>query len=165
MLNADDFKKIVNCTPLIALDFILKNSKEEYFLGKRINSPARGFYFVPGGRILKSESLESAVQRLTQGELGIPLAPSTFKLKGIYEHLYEDSFFGPQISTHYIVIALESIVVLDGVGLDVTQHSSVKKFTRNELMASDEVHPYTKNYFINHPSNALKLNEQQERGR
>ena len=69
MLSNKDFQNIINMTPLVALDIIIRFNNK-ILLGKRINEPAKGYYFIPGGRILKNESLEKACLRLTKKELG-----------------------------------------------------------------------------------------------
>ncbi|HGY7193620.1 TPA: NUDIX domain-containing protein, partial [Escherichia coli] len=58
-LDDNAFKNIIRNTPLISIDLIIQNEKDEYLVGKRNNRPARGFWFVPGGRILKDESLDN----------------------------------------------------------------------------------------------------------
>ena len=53
-LSKTDFSFIVKNTPLISIDFCILKGKK-ILLGKRLNSPAKDFYFVPGGRIRKGE--------------------------------------------------------------------------------------------------------------
>ena len=48
MLSKSVFKNIIASTPLVALDFIIEYDNC-FLLGKRINEPAKGYYFVPGG--------------------------------------------------------------------------------------------------------------------
>lgn len=92
-------------TPLISIDLLIQNEYGEYLLGLRRNRPAQGYWFVPGGRVLKDESLNDAFKRLTFEELGIELERNQAHFKGVYEHFYEDSVFGEAPGTHYIVLA------------------------------------------------------------
>ncbi len=64
------FKTIVANTPLISIDFIIRNSEGKALLGQRQNRPAQNFWFVPGGRIFKDESFENAFKRISLEELG-----------------------------------------------------------------------------------------------
>ncbi len=64
-LRQEDFATVVRSTPLVSLDFIVENSRGEFLLGKRTNRPAQGYWFVPGGRVQKDETLEAAFERLT----------------------------------------------------------------------------------------------------
>ncbi|EBJ0303957.1 GDP-mannose mannosyl hydrolase, partial [Salmonella enterica] len=103
-LRQEDFAAVVRTTPLISLDFIVENGQGEILLGRRLNRPAQGYWFVPGGRVCKDETLEAAFERLTQAELGVrlPLAAGTFY--GVWQHFYDDNFSGEDFSTHYIVL-------------------------------------------------------------
>jgi len=108
-LDLPTFQTVVASTPLVAIDLVVRNGRGEVFLGLRVNRPAYGFWFVPGGRIRKNESLDSAFRRITQDELGRPFERATARLLGVYEHFYEDSVFanagfGPD--THFVVLTL-----------------------------------------------------------
>ena len=141
----DEFKTIVQATPLISIDFIVKNSKNEILLGKRINRPAKGTWFVPGGRVLKDEQFEQAFHRLIKTELNLDKAESTFK--GIYQHFYDDNFSGDNFSTHYVVLAYE--IKLDSAELTLPkeQHSTYKWLAKDELLNDETVHVHSKWYF------------------
>ncbi|MES3812054.1 GDP-mannose mannosyl hydrolase, partial [Escherichia coli] len=102
-LDDNAFKNIIRNTPLISIDLIIQNEKDEYLVGKRNNRPARGFWFVPGGRILKDESLDNGFARLTQNEIGIKMIRNESTFLGIFQHFYDDNFFNNEFSTHYIV--------------------------------------------------------------
>ncbi|HAH56817.1 MAG TPA: GDP-mannose mannosyl hydrolase, partial [Bacteroidales bacterium] len=80
-----------------------KNKKGEYLLGLRKNQPAQGYWFVPGGRVQKNETLDIAFQRLVQEELGVKLERSQAQFNGLFEHFYKESIFGEYVSTHYVV--------------------------------------------------------------
>ncbi|EEV8692583.1 GDP-mannose mannosyl hydrolase, partial [Escherichia coli] len=43
MLTDEEFINVIKLTPLISIDFIVKNKRNEILLGKRVNSPARGY--------------------------------------------------------------------------------------------------------------------------
>jgi colanic acid biosynthesis protein WcaH len=110
MLNDDTFRTVINSTPLISIDLVVRDSSGNIFLGQRLNRPAQGFWFVPGDRILKGESLANAFKRLTFVELDIVDA----QYLGLYEHFYNDSIYtdeheGIDISTHYVVNGFEVV--------------------------------------------------------
>ena len=64
MLPQDTFKTIVASTPLISIDLKVRDHQNNVLLGKRVNRPAQGCWFVHGGRVLKDESIEQAFIRL-----------------------------------------------------------------------------------------------------
>ncbi len=49
-LDRDTFKTIIDTTPLVSIDLLLRNAQGQILVGKRVNRPAQGFWFVPGGR-------------------------------------------------------------------------------------------------------------------
>ena len=61
-LNHDDFVEVVKKTPLVSIDLIVENDRNEVLLGFRKNEPAKNYWFVPGGRILKNERIAEAFE-------------------------------------------------------------------------------------------------------
>ncbi|WP_259346526.1 NUDIX domain-containing protein [Vibrio rotiferianus] len=51
-------------TPLVSIDLVIENAQGQTLLWLHNNRPAQGFWFVPGGRVLKGESLKDAFLRL-----------------------------------------------------------------------------------------------------
>lgn len=87
-LDAETFQTVVASTPLISIDLLVENEQGEYLLGMRNNRPAQGYWFVPGGRVQKNETLDEAFKRLTRMELGVELERTDARFKGVYEHFY-----------------------------------------------------------------------------
>ena len=151
-LDLPTFQTVVASTPLVAIDLVVRNGRGEVFLGLRVNRPAYGFWFVPGGRIRKNESLDSAFRRITQDELGCPFERATARLLGVFEHFYEDSVFanagfGPD--THYVVLSY--CLELDDSTLQppAEQHQQYRWWPQDELRFSSRVHENTRAYFTN----------------
>ena len=145
MLPLATFKTVVESTPLISIDFIVKNKEEKFLLGKRINRPAKGAWFVPGGRVLKGETFEQAFYRLIKSELNLDNAESIFK--GIYQHFYDDNFSEENFSTHYIVLAYKIAFNADLNSLPKEQHSNYRWLSKEELLNDKTVHLHSKWYF------------------
>lgn len=148
-LPDETFKSVIQHTPLISIDLIVRNQQGKVLLGQRINAPAKGYWFVPGGRIRKNESLDDAFVRLVKEELGIKsgLTRADAKFLGIFEHFYNDCVFNSEISTHYIVLAYELSV--DNLNfLTFKQHSKYRWLEENLLMRNKEVNEFTVKYFL-----------------
>ncbi|PTP60934.1 GDP-mannose mannosyl hydrolase [Vibrio splendidus] len=145
MLPLDTFKVIIESTPLISIDFIVRSNEGKVLLGKRLNRPAQGYWFVPGGRILKDESFVTAFNRLIKNELSLEFAETKFK--GIHQHFYDDNFSGNDFTTHYVVLAYEIILDEELVNLPLEQHSSYKWLSLDDLLSDEQVHKHTKWYF------------------
>jgi colanic acid biosynthesis protein WcaH len=145
-LSADDFAHVVKSTPLISIDLIVRNIQGNVLLGKRLNRPAQGSWFVPGGRVFKDEKLDDAFKRTVKTELGIDMDRAQSKFLGVYEHFYSNNVFNEEFSTHYIVLAYEISVDEDSIILN-NQHSSYRWFDEEALLSNLEVYKYTKEYF------------------
>ncbi|MBP8150801.1 MAG: GDP-mannose mannosyl hydrolase [Xylophilus sp.] len=150
LLDDATFRAVVEATPLVSIDLVVRRPDGQLLLGLRHNRPAQGFWFVPGGRIRKGETLDAAFERLTQAELGVKMARRDARLLGVYEHLYQDSVFGdgPQApSTHYVVLGYEVPCVAElEASLPLEQHARFDWFDLAAVLALDSVHPNTKAY-------------------
>ncbi|MFH4484129.1 GDP-mannose mannosyl hydrolase [Vibrio diabolicus] len=147
-LALNTFKIVVESTPLVSIDLVVRNKQGHVLLGERTNRPAHGYWFVPGGRILKDETFEQAFKRLTKIELGTELTLSEAKFIGPYEHHYDDNFSGAGFSTHYVVLGYEVTLNIDTGDLPKEQHGAYKWWSVDELLASKWVHQNTKDYFV-----------------
>lgn len=150
LLSVDEFSKLVAIAPLISIDLVVTNEQGEILLGKRHNKPAQNFWFVPGGRILKNETIDNAFKRLTFDELGISIPRNEANFLNVHEHFYSDSCFGEGLidpTTHYIVLAYALVInQLQLTKLPNSQHSFFRWWSKQDAIASDEVHTHSKLY-------------------
>lgn len=84
---------VINSTSLISIDLVVYNEKDEVFLGKRLNVPAKGFLFVSDGCIQKNETPDSTFSSLLSEALGINpgINCKNVKFLGIYGHYFDKS--------------------------------------------------------------------------
>jgi len=141
------FETVIDSTPLISIDLVVKNQLGQALLGFRTNRPAQDYWFVPGGRIQKNESMKAAFTRLCENELGLTCAIEDAKCLGYFEHFYDDSVFGDHVSTHYVVLGYEIIVDESQLSLPTEQHSQYQWFDVNTLLTQENVHQHSKWYF------------------
>ncbi len=141
------FQTVIKHTPLVSIDLVIYNESDEILLGYRKNRPAKGYWFVPGGRVQKDENLVNAFARLTNDELGCAFDFNDAEFIGPYEHMYADNVMGEDFSTHYVVLAYRINVSNLLLSLPKNQHSDYKWMTKGELLASKNVHKHTKWYF------------------
>lgn len=143
------FKTVISSTPLISIDLVVLNEKDEVLLGKRLNAPAKGYWFVPGGRVQKNETLDQAFQRLLKEELGIGsgMTRADAKFLGVFEHFYDDNVFDQSASTHYVVLAYKIQFQYMLKKLPILQHGEYRWISEKELLLDTLVHSNTKNYF------------------
>ncbi len=146
-LTTELFKTVVANTPLISIDLIIQDLLGRVLLGKRLNRPAKDYWFVPGGRIVKDETMAQAFERLVREELGLARTICEAQFLGPFEHMYSDNFSGDGFSTHYVVLGYRLLVDVDLDKLPKEQHGTYQWFDVSELLASDFVHANTKLYF------------------
>jgi len=143
MVDSEIFECIVKNTSLISIDFVVKK-KDKILLGKRINNPAKGYWFTIGGRIYKNEKISEAQKRILKNELDYEgkFEPAFI---GVFEHFYDTGFNG--VPTHYVNLAY--MINLDKISLNLPfeQHSEYIWLEVDEIMKRKDVHSYVKNYF------------------
>ncbi|RKP51265.1 GDP-mannose mannosyl hydrolase [Trinickia fusca] len=150
MLTDAEFLEAVRLTPLISIDLIASDEHGRVLVGERRHAPARGSWFVPGGRIRKDESLDAAFARTVEDELGIAHAVrGDARFVGVFEHHYADENFAaaPGISTHYIVLAYALAIAGDTPLTRFAQHHRYAWLLPDELRLREDVHAFTKAYF------------------
>jgi colanic acid biosynthesis protein WcaH len=145
-LDDNAFLRVIEATPLVSIDLLIRNQRGQVLLGKRSNRPALGCWFVPGGRIRKNETVNAALRRISAGELGIVIEEA--KLVGAFDHIYPDNFAGePGINTHYVVLAFETHLQAGEQVRPDAQHSDLRWWDVEEARSSMDVHENTKAYF------------------
>jgi colanic acid biosynthesis protein WcaH len=148
LLDAETFADIVANAPLIAFDLIVEDREGQALLGLRRNPPAQGYWFVPGGRIRKGETLDIAFSRITCEELGEPIARSKARFIDVFEHFYDTNFRGTAgAATHYVVHAYRLRLDRDALRLPAQQHSRYTWMSPEQARQRADVHPYTQAYF------------------
>jgi colanic acid biosynthesis protein WcaH len=148
MLTDEEFLSVIDRTPLVSIDLVMRDFQGRLLLGLRTNEPAKGSWFVPGGRIRKGETLDDAFARITADELGVPLLLSGASLFGAFTHQYETNFISAaNVSTHYVVLAYELITPSLPVALPFAQHAEFRWWSEDDAIRSETVHPNNLPYF------------------
>jgi colanic acid biosynthesis protein WcaH len=144
-----DFMQVVEYSPLVSIDLIIENPAGEALLGFRRNEPAGGFWFVPGGRVLKNEKLDDAFRRLSLIEIGVALERREGEWLGVYEHFYATNAgklagFG----THYVVLAYKLCLTAEQMQLPIgEQHEEYRWQSTRAIGGDQSVHHHSRAYF------------------
>jgi colanic acid biosynthesis protein WcaH len=160
-LSNEEFIEVIDRTPLVSIDLVIRDDRGRILLGRRVNEPAAGKWFVPGGRIHKENNVDAAeknidatFESICEKEILEKHSRSEARLINVYTHIYDTNVYKtPGISTHYVVLAHE--LCLDKpINLTSTpQHSEFKWFSREEAdpemnkNADPDVHPNVLPYF------------------
>lgn len=132
------YQQIHEVLPIACVDVIIKKS-DAFLLAKRNNKPAQGQWFLPGGRVLKGESLKEAAGRKIQEEIGIKVTIE--KILGIDETTFPDGPFGGPTHTINIVFLATPLNENETIILD-KQNSEYRWFSHID----DSWHPYVKKF-------------------
>lgn len=123
-LPFEEFKSIYSKVPRLCVDLVIKNDQGVVF-SKRSIPPAVGMWHFPGGTVLLRETIQDAVKRIAQDELGIDV--EIIKLLG-YIEFFKDKPQGTEIYGQSVSLALLAHPLSDQIrGSD--QGKEVKFFT------------------------------------
>ena len=124
--------------PVPCVDFVLYH-KGKVLLTYRTQEPAKGQWWVQGGRIFKHETFAQALQRLAKREIGSEI--KVIKQIGAYEFHSDKANFEVKTGTHDVVVVFLAVPANDNfmVSMDET-HSQYKWIDRIE----EGLHSYVK---------------------
>lgn len=141
-ISDNEWETVVRNVPIVSIDLVVR-SADGIILGKRTNRPAKGEWFVPGGRVHKHEQLVDAARRVASEELSIDV--EVVETLGAYEHLYHEAEIDGVGGKHYLAngFVVETEVGIDEIELD-DQHGSLCAFAPDKLPT--DLHEYTVAY-------------------
>lgn len=143
-IPTDDWRTIVKHSPIVSVDLLVRIDGG-IVLGKRQNEPAKGYWFVPGGRVQKGESREEAVHRVAKEELDADI--QLVESLGAYEHFYDTADVEDAGGKHYL--ANGYVVEPESGGFEADeQHSELRIF--NEC--PEPLHQYVRQYLVSSSS-------------
>tara|TARA_Y100000766_G_C18829410_1_gene567266 strand:- start:428 stop:877 length:450 start_codon:yes stop_codon:yes gene_type:complete len=135
--------------PIFGIDMIIFSREKGILMGHRINNPAKGKLFVPGGRVYKNERISEAFHRILLGETGLTYSFEETTSLGLYEHFYDvTSWSTNKCCTHYIIEARLIEIDTENIKIKINltdQHSSVEWISLEDI-ASKDIHYYSKLY-------------------
>ena len=143
-LEDQEFLQLIKLAPLFSIDLVVVNNRRELLVGKRVNSPAKDWWFVPGGRVYKDETLKNAFSRITTSELGMGYDITKCQPLGIYEHFYDVCMLCESTSTHYINTPYLILVNESEIRAPKVQHHSYRWVSLDEVDQDPLIHKNSK---------------------
>jgi colanic acid biosynthesis protein WcaH len=152
-----EFEAALASLPLVSVDWVVSDPAGAVLCGLRLNAPARGAWFTPGGRVHKGEALAAALKRVAMSELGAPEALAAEWLAraqpmGAWDHFYEDSAFSATAPTHYVnlphalALSWPEVQALRETLPVGEQHSAWRWIPADSAESSKRVHPHVGPY-------------------
>lgn len=120
----DEWAIIVRHVPIVSVDLLVRYDGGILF-GKRTNEPAKGEWFIPGGRVQKGETRHNAVHRVASGELDISV--DIVESLGAFEHIYDCSDVAEVEKKHYLANGYV-VDVANGEPKTDDQHEALRVF-------------------------------------
>ena len=100
-IEQDLYQELRAKLPIVCVDLLVISKERWYLLVKRSESPAKGVWWFPGGRIFKGEAIKDACLRKAREELGIEL--DVGDIVSVEESIFKDE--DPVIHTINIIVA------------------------------------------------------------
>tara|TARA_B100001250_G_scaffold32608_1_gene26603 strand:- start:264 stop:683 length:420 start_codon:yes stop_codon:yes gene_type:complete len=128
---------------------IIFSRKCGVLMGRRINNPAKGKFFAPGGRVYKNERITDAFNRILLNETGLTFPFNKTTSMGLFEHFYNVTYWSTsECSTHYIIEARLIDVDPENIKLkiDLNEQHSDFEWISLENVQSNAIHYYSKMY-------------------
>ena len=137
-ISEEEWATVVRNVPVVSVDLVVRTPGGVLLL-ERTNRPAKGEWFVPGGRVRKGERLVEAVHRVASEELGV--AVEIEERLGAYEHLYDDAETPDAGGKHYLANGFLVRTDATEFALD-DQHGAARLFET----PPEDLHPYVRAY-------------------
>ena len=143
------WRTCVDSMPIFGIDIIIFSKEYGVLMGMRINNPAKGKLFVPGGRVYKNESMLDAFNRILVNETGLNFSFQETTSIGLYEHFYDVTNWSTnQSGTHYIIDArlIEICKGEDNLKLNLKEQHSNFEWIPIDGQSSKDIHHYSRTY-------------------
>ncbi|KAJ9448578.1 GDP-mannose mannosyl hydrolase [Diplonema papillatum] len=118
MLPREIYQEVVRRMPVVCVDVVMRDrSKSRILIVQRGMEPVKGYWWLPGGRMLKGETFYAAAVRKAAQETGLSCVP--VKHLGVYNTIFPTSAWdgemkGTQTVNAVVLVDIESAdVVLD----------------------------------------------------
>lgn len=133
------YYQITKVTPIPCVDVIII-WRGQFLLGKRVDKPAKGKWFLFGGKVFKDETLMNAVKRKVHNEIGVQVSDSQIKFLTVGETIFHSSDPAGERHTINIVYLVRLPAAANMSRFDRAQHSHIQWFRRID----PAWHPYVK---------------------
>jgi colanic acid biosynthesis protein WcaH len=126
-IEEEDYIKIMQTIPVVCVDALIQNKKQEFLLVKRDNEPLKGKFWMPGGRLHKGETSEQGVIRKIKQELGVNCR--VIKCLGHFEEFFDKVAQVDDCSFHAVSIVF--LIELESEDIELDSQSSEWKWFKD----------------------------------
>ena len=108
----DLYRQIINVMPIPCVDLIARDGKDRILMLKRKNEPAKGQWWLPGGRVYIGETRIEAAKRKLVEECGLDAI--CLEEMGTFDIIYPDKV-GQACTSHGISTVFVAVVSSDTI--------------------------------------------------
>lgn len=142
------FQKTVQYFPTVSINLLIQNEAGEFLYVMRKHDPAKGVYWVPGGRTLAGETLKQTAERILKEEVGISM-----EVEHISPEYAEEIFSTEEFEnighyteqTQYVHYLTTACYVQIPNGTEITLDETSAEYLWAKDIPTD--HPFLKKYF------------------
>lgn len=132
------YSKIREHMPIPCMDFVLYH-KGKVLLTLRTQEPAKGQWWVQGGRIFKHETFAQALQRLAKREIGYEI--KVIRQIGAYEFHSDAANFDVKTGTHDVAVVYLAVPKDKNFSISLDETHSKYRWTDR---IENDLQPYVK---------------------
>lgn len=126
-ITPEMFRSFLSVLPLATVNILVTRGLE-VLLVKRLNEPAKGYWYTPGGIIRKGETIEESALRVCREETGLTVR--ILDLLGVYDEHWPRGYFTEDVQIVTMCYWAEPI---EGTLRTDWQSSEVKWFPSDRL--------------------------------
>ena len=133
------YRQIVSVIPILCVDLLVVDAEQRLLLVKRLNEPAKGLWWVPGGRVHIGEMRAAAAVRKLYEECGLKIS-GTAPIEVSTEDLIlpKGDTFSHVVATVYLIkVDSSAPVVLDS-------QSEAAEWQSPGAWLQADLHPYVR---------------------
>lgn len=146
LINNDLYAQIIQHTVISTVDLLLINANNQILLWMRNNKPLQWAYYMPGGRIIKWETMIQAAYRKAKQEIGLDIDVSKLEFVWVYDDMFEDSEFDSSCHCMPVTFAYR---------LSSTEESAMSLDAQHESMIFTEYDDRSLHPFLCHRLNLI----------
>ena len=139
-LSGKDYKYIFTRVPRLCVDVVIAN-RDGVLLSRRNIPPYAGRWYLPGGRVLKDESLVGAAKRICRDELGV--RAEVIKILGAIE------FFTEPRARHFITHSVSIVFLVQSAGRIIRKSKQASANSFFKLLPKN-IPPEVKRFLLTH---------------
>ena len=142
-LPDDEYAKALDTFVIVCVDIVIIDPNGQIVLGKRQQEPHSDWWII-GGRMRAGETFETTASRSVLREVGIDIAPSSFKLVNFYNQIWDTKAQG-EGGCHTLSVTLQCRITDEQVGMIRLnqEYADMKWISPNEILSANvsEYHP------------------------